>query len=465
MQPCELTLAEASAAIGGGDLSATELTESVLERAAAVQETLHPYVGVTPQTALSAAKQADREIADGRYRGPLHGVPGALKDLFDVAGLPTGAGSRVRDGHVAAEDSTVAGRLSDAGTVPLGKTHTHEFAIGVTTPSTANARDRTRIAGGSSGGSAVAVATGAATFAIGSDTGGSVRMPSALNGVVGLKPTYGLISTHGMVPFAWSMDHVGTLTRTVRDAELLLPSLVGYDPKDPASLRTLPHARPPEPEEGLAGVRVGLPTNYFFDRALPDVEAAVRRSVEQLAALGAEIVEIEVPMAEYLLGTAWGILAPEAAQYHEETIRRAPELYGDDVRLLLEAGGHVRAVDHLRARRVRTLMRQAWTRMLDEVDVVATPTTPLTALPIGQDVVQWPDGSTDTLMEAYAQLTTPANIIGVPALTIPAARDDGGLPVGLQLIGRYLGEAALLHVGRVYEDAHGPAYQPAAAPA
>ncbi|MFG2226332.1 amidase [Streptomyces sp. NPDC048644] len=462
MRPCELTLAEASEAVAARELTAREVTESVLDRIAAVDPVLHPYVTVTGERALRSAAEADQEIAAGRYRGALHGMPVALKDLIDVAGLPTEAGSRVRAGHVAARDSTVTTRLSQAGAVLVGKAHTHEFAFGVTTPQTANAWDHGRIAGGSSGGSAVAVATGAATFALGTDTGGSVRMPAALNGVVGLKPSYGLVSLNGVVPFGWSMDHVGPLTRTVRDAELVLPALTGYDPDDPASVRALPRPRQGRPEDGLAGVRVGVPVNYYFERVDPEVETAVRGALARLAGLGAELVEVEIPLARYLLPTGWGLLAPEAAAYHEKTLRAVPELYGPEVRLLLEGSGSVAASDYLRARRARTLLQQAWAGMFDEVDVIAAPTVPLTAVPIGQESVQWPDGTTETLLDAYSRLTAPANITGVPALTLPVGRDHAGLPIGMQLMGRYLDDAGVLRVGLAYEAAHSPVGEPAA---
>ncbi|MCB5906510.1 amidase [Streptomyces pinistramenti] len=462
MRPYELTLAEASEAVGKGELTAREMAESVLGRIAVVDPVLHPYVTVTGERALRSAAEADQEIAAGRYRGPLHGMTVALKDLIDVAGLPTEAGSRVRAGHVAAQDSTVAARLSQAGTVLLGKVQTHEFAFGVTTPQTANAWDHGRIAGGSSGGSAVAVATGAATFALGTDTGGSVRMPASLNGVVGFKPSYGLVSRSGVVPFGWSMDHVGPLTRTVRDAELVLPALTGYDPEDPASIRPVPRPRPAHPEDGLAGVRVGVPVNYYFERIDPEVEAAVRGALAQLAGLGAELVEVEIPMARYILPTGWGLLAPEAAAYHEETLRTVPELYGPEVRLLLEGSGSISAGDYLRAQRSRTLMRQAWARLFDEVDVIAAPTVPLTALPAGQESVRWPDGTVESVLDAYSRLTAPANVTGVPSLTLPVGRDHAGLPIGMQLMGRYLDDAGVLRVGHSYEAAHSPGRELAA---
>ncbi|MGO4757273.1 amidase, partial [Streptomyces sp. 2MCAF27] len=281
----------------------------------------------------------EHDIAAGRHRGPLHGIPMGLKDLIDVAGTATSAGSRVRADHRAQADSTVAARLSAAGAVLVGKTHTHEFAYGLTTPQTHNAWDPDRVAGGSSGGSAVAVASGTATFALGTDTGGSIRVPAALNGVVGLKPTYGLVSRHGVTSLSWSLDHVGPITRTVEDAALVLTALAGHDPRDPASLTT-PPAMDYRPAAGtdLRGLRVGVPRTYYFDHIDPEVEAAVRRAIDQLQALGARLVEVEIPMTRYIQATQWGLMVPEATAYHESTLRTVPELYQADVRILLEAG-------------------------------------------------------------------------------------------------------------------------------
>ncbi|MGW3009302.1 amidase [Streptomyces sp. NPDC001219] len=462
MRPFELTLAEAADALAKGALSPVELTASVLERIDAVEERLGAYAAVAGEAAHEAATLAEREIAAGRHRGPLHGIPFGLKDLIDVAGLPTTASSRVRAGHVAQTDSAVTKRLFDAGAVLLGKTHTHEFAYGLTTPQTRNAWDPGRIAGGSSGGSAVAVAAGAAIFALGTDTGGSIRVPAALNGVVGLKPTYDLISRQGVTSLSWSLDHVGPLARTVRDAALVLSALTGRDSAGPAG----PGGARPDyalPQEGdLAGLRIGVPANYYFDRVSPDVEAAVRRALARMSDLGAELVEVEIPMARYVQAVQWGLMVPEATAYHERALRSVPELYGPDIRVLLEAGELMSAGDYLRAQRARTLMREAWGRLLDEVDVIAAPTVPMTAVVTGQDAVEWPDGTTESVSDAYVRLSAPANITGIPALTLPVGRDHAGLPIGMQLMGPPMGEALVLRAGHAYETDRGQRGEPAA---
>ncbi len=438
MRPHELSLAAASRALHARELSPVELLDSVLTRLAEVEPRLNAYVTVTTDRARAAARLAEREIAAGELRGPLHGIPVGLKDVIDVAGLPTTGSSRVRADHRADTDSVVAARLADAGAVLVGKTHTHEFAYGLVTPQTVNARVAGRIAGGSSGGSAVAVAAGAATFALGTDTGGSIRVPAALNGVVGLKPTYDLVPRDGVVPLSWSLDHVGPLTRTVEDAALVLPALTG--------------GAPVTMDGDLAGLRVGVPRNYYFEHVDPEVEAAVRRAIERLASLGARLVEVEIPMTRYVQAIQWGLMVPEATAYHERTLRTVPELYAADVRVLLEAGELLPAGDYLRARRARTLMRREWLRMLEKVDVLAAPAVPLTAVPAEQETITWPDGTEESVPDAYVRLSAPANITGVPALTVPAGTDRAGLPIGLQLLGRPLEEPLLLRAGLAWEQ-------------
>ncbi|MFF2790688.1 amidase [Streptomyces sp. NPDC058049] len=454
MEPYELTVAEAAEAVRTRRVSPVELVDSALARITRVEPRLKAFTAVTADRARDAARRAETEIARGTHRGPLHGMPAGLKDLIDVAGMATTASSRVRTGHRAEADSTVAARLASAGAALVGKTHTHEFAYGLTTPQTANAWDPGRVAGGSSGGSAVAVAAGAAAFALGTDTGGSIRVPAALNGVVGLKPTYGLVPRHGVTSLAWSLDHVGPLTRTVQDAGLVLAALAGHDPRDPASVAAPAGDRRPGPgtdPADLTGLRVGVPGNYYFDRVDPEVEAAVRRAIGRLEELGARLVDVEIPMTRYIRATHWGLMVPEASAYHERTLRAVPDLYEADIRVLLEAGELMTAGDYLRAQRARTLMGQAWRDMLEAVDLIAAPTVPLTAVESGRTAVTWGDGSVESVADAYVRLSAPANLTGVPALSLPVGLDSAGLPIGMQLMGRPFGEAAVLRAGHAFE--------------
>ncbi|MFI6642670.1 amidase [Streptomyces sp. NPDC050504] len=451
MQPYELSLADAAHEMRERRLSPVELVDSVLDRIDRTEPHLGAYATVTAADARRAALAAERDIAAGRDLGPLQGIPMGLKDLIDAAGLPTAAGSRARADRRAGTDSTVAARLGAAGAVLVGKTHTHEFAYGLITPQTRNAWHQERVAGGSSGGSAVAVAAGSALFALGTDTGGSIRVPAALNGVVGLKPTYGLVPRHGVTSLSWSLDHVGPLTRTVEDAALVLTALAGHDHRDPASLSAPAVDYRPAPVDDLAGLRVGVPGTYYFERVDPEVESAVRRAVARLEDLGAELVDVETPMTRYVLATQWGLMVPEATAYHERTLRSTPELYGPDVRVLLEAGELLSAGDYLRAQRARTLMRRAWLDLYDTVDVVAAPTVPTTAAVVGGSTVTWPDGTVEDVSESYVRLSAPANVTGMPSLSLPVGRDAAGLPIGMQLMGPPLSEARLLRVGHAYE--------------
>ncbi|GAB3290738.1 amidase [Parasphingorhabdus pacifica] len=444
MHPYELTVAAAVNEIRQQRLSPLELVESVLARIDEVQPRLGAYVTVTAETARRAASQA-------RPDSSLPGIPVALKDLIDVAGVATSASSRVRDGHRAEADSTVTAQLAKAGAAVVGKTHTHEFAYGLITPQVHNAWDSGRVAGGSSGGSAVAVATGAATFALGTDTGGSIRVPAALNGVVGLKPTYGLVPRHGVTSLSWSLDHVGPITRTVEDAALVLPALAGHDPRDPASLPAPAGNYRITADSDLTGLRVGVPRNHFFDHVDAEVDRAVRAAIDRLESLGARLTEVEIPMARYLQATQWGLMAAEASAYHERTLRQTPEDYGEEIRTLLEAGELMTAGDYLRAQRARTLMRQQWAGLLEEIDVIAAPTVPVTAVREDQESLTWPDGTAESVTDAYVRLSAPADITGVPALSFPVGRDSAGLPIGMQLLGRPLDEATLLRAAHAYE--------------
>ncbi|MCP9990401.1 amidase family protein [Streptomyces albogriseolus] len=451
MQPYELSLAAAAREIRERRLSPVELVDSVLDRIEQVEPHVAAYVAVSADHARRTAREAEREAAQGSYRGPLHGIPVGIKDVIDVVGVSTTASSRTRAGHRAASDSTVAASLRAAGAILIGKTHTHEFAYGLTTPQTNNAWDQGRIAGGSSGGSAVAVASGAATFALGTDTGGSIRVPATLNGVVGLKPTYGLVPRHGVTSLSWSLDHVGPITRTVDDAALVLTAIAGHDPRDPASVAVPGVDYRPSPEPDLTGVRVGVPRTYYFEHVDADVAAAVRHAIARLEALGARLIDIGIPMTRYIQAVQWGLMVPEATAYHQATLRAVPELYQADVRILLEAGELMGAGDHLRAQRARTLMRDAWARIMEEVDVIAAPAVPMAAVPSGQETVTWPDGTVESVSDAYVRLSSPANITGVPALSVPVGRDTAGMPIGMQLLGRPFAERTLLRVGHAYE--------------
>ncbi|GAB3354082.1 amidase [Modestobacter lapidis] len=453
MQPYELSLTAAAAEIGARRLSPVELTESVLGRIEATEPALGAFAHVTGDLAREAAAAAEAEIAAGRYRGPLHGIPLGVKDLYDTAGVPSTSSSKVRAEHVPDTDAAAVERLLAAGMVMVGKTHTHEFAFGGITPTTRNPWDTGRIPGGSSGGSGAAVAAGSCMVGLGTDTAGSIRIPANLCGTVGLKPTYGRTSRRGVTSLSWSLDHVGPLTRNVTDAALVLDAIAGHDPLDPASV----DVPVPDHAAGLTGdvtgLRVGVPTNYFFDHVHPDVERSVRAAVEVLVGLGAQVREVTIPYPDQVLGTEWGIVLPEAAAYHQQSLRAGADLYLETTRLSLEVGELVLATDYIKALRVRTLVQRAWAAMFADIDVLVTPVQPFVAPRVGETEVTWPDGSTESVDQAMVRLTSPGNLTGLPVLAVPVGFDAAGLPLGMQITGRPFDEATVLDVGKAYEAA------------
>ncbi len=457
MAPYELTLAEAGAQIAAGQLSPVELVDSVLARIEAVEPRLGAFATVTAEQAREQAAQAAQEIADGHYRGPLHGLPVGLKDLFDTAGVTTTCSSRVRADHVPTTDAAVVSRLAAAGAVMVGKTHTHEFAFGTITPTTRNPWDTDRIPGGSSGGTAAAVAAGECLAGMGSDTGGSIRIPAALCGVVGLKPTYGRVSRRGVASLSWSLDHVGPLARTVGDAALVLGAIAGYDRADPATVDVAVPDASAALEDGVAGLTLGVPTNYFFDDVQPAVAEHVRAAITVLERLGAGLREVRVPLAGTYMAAEFGMVLPEASAYHQRMLRAKGDQYEPDVRAFLEAGELILATDYLKALRVRTLIQQGWRDLFEEhgLDAIVVPTVAATAAAVGQAEFTWPDDRLENVTVTYVRLSAPGNLTGLPALSVPCGLDGDGLPVGLQVIGRPFAEPTVLRIGHAYEQAGG----------
>ncbi|MCC8380873.1 amidase [Xenorhabdus sp. PB30.3] len=448
-----LTISQASQAIAAQTLSPVELVDAALANIKIAEPEINAFVSVWVEEAREQAKQAEREISQGKYRGPLHGIPLALKDLFDVTGKPTTASSKVRAEHIAQSNSAVTDALHRAGAILLGKTHTHEFAFGVITPQTRNPLDTRRIVGGSSGGSAAAVAYGGVLAAMGTDTGGSIRIPAALCGIVGFKPTYGLVSCYGVTPLAWSLDHAGPMSRTVEDAGLVLQALTGFDERDPAS-RQVPDTNYADfSKQDIKGLRIGIPQNYYFDQVAESVIAAVKQTAERLKQQGAEVTTVNIPLTDYLMPTQWGITVAEAASIHSRTLRKSASLYGDDVRTFFETGQLLPAGDYLKAQRARRMICQQWNALFNDIDILLTPTVPETAALVGQESFIWSDNSEENVTNAYLRLCIPANITGLPALTLPVAKDKQGLPIGIQVIGRAMDDATVLRVGHAIEMA------------
>ncbi|MDE3107709.1 MAG: amidase [Acidobacteriota bacterium] len=445
-----LTLEQAASALARRDFSPVDLLEATLRRVDATEPTVNALVSVLRDSARETARQADLEIAAGRYRGPLHGIPLAVKDLFDVVGSPTTASSKVRPDYYPERDAHVIALLKAAGAIPVAKAHTHEFAYGGITPQSHNPWDVTRITGGSSGGSAAAVATGEALIALGTDTAGSIRIPSSCCGVVGMKPTYGRVSKSGVVPLSLSLDHVGPITRTVRDAALALGFMAGHDATDPASSRVAVPDYLDGVEDGVAGLRIGLPDNYFFDHCSDVVVAGVQGLATRLEREGARLVSFTAPDAEIYSDVEFCIAMVEASAYHETMLKERGHLYLDHTRALLEAGESIPAVAYLRALRLKERVTESWRREFENFDVLLIPTLPGVAPRPDDEEVTWGDGYREPLDNSLTRLNCPHNLTGQPALTMRCGFDDA-LPFGAQFVGRAFDEATVFRVARAAE--------------
>jgi len=446
-----LSLAEAAGLIARRELSPLELTQAHLDRIARLEPSLNCFITLTPQAALESAQRAESEIQEGEHRGPLHGLPLALKDLFDTKGVLTTAGSRFFSDWVPEDDALVVERLTTAGMVNLGKLNMHEIALGVTTNNPHfgachNPWMLDRTPGGSSGGSAAALAAGLCMGSLGSDTGGSIRIPASLCGVVGLKPTYGRVSLRGVVPLSWNLDHPGPLARRVEDVALLLQIIAGYDPDDPASVDVSVPDYLSQLEGGVRGWRVALAVDSFFTKADPQVLSAVHDVMEVFASFGAQVTEVEFPKA-YEAASANGLMViSDAAAFHRERLQKEPEGFGADVRQRLEGGAATSSSEYILARRTQSALRRQFELFFNEYDLLLTATTPIAA-----PRLEGPDAVEQALR--LTRFTSPFNLTGLPAISLPCGFTDDGLPIGLQIVTRPWGEAALLRAAYAYERA------------
>ena len=440
-------------AIRAGKVSPVALTEACLERIEKVDGKLDSFIHVSKH-ALDAARNAEREIKAGKWRGPLHGIPVGVKDNYLTQDMPTTAGSEAPGLSFPLRDSAAASRLRASGAVLIGKTRTHEFAWGNVTPPVCNPWDLTRVPSGSSGGSGAAVAAGLCSAALGSDTGGSIRMPASACGVVGLKATFGRVSRDGIVPHSWSLDHAGPLTRTVADSALMLQVLAGYDPADPAC-----QAQPvPDYSKALnrpvRGLKIGVCRNHFFDSLQEDVERVVENAIADLAKSGVQVRELNIPLLEYGLGAIFAIELSSSTAYHDESLRAGRvRHYQPDVRMLVEMGRLVTGPDYLKAEQYRSALMEEYRKVFETVDVVIGPTTPITAWKRGEWTVQVA-GKPESVLAASWRFTYPYNLTGLPAISVPCGFDRDGLPVGLQIAGRPFDEASVLRVAHAYERSH-----------
>ena len=453
---CYMSAGALSPMVKSGEISPVEIIEAHLSRIRATEPVLNSFITLLPEEALAAARQAERDIRAGRYRGPLHGIPVALKDLFNTGGVRTTSGSRIYDTFVPTEDCTVAARFRSAGAILLGKLNMHQFAYGPTGENPDyghmhNPWNPERVSGGSSGGSGSAAAAGQCTITTGSDTGGSIRIPAALCGIVGLKPTYGRVSRHGLTPLAWSMDHPGPMVRTVEDAAITMNVIAGHDPLDVASVDT------PVPDYTAAltgdvkGLRIGTPRQFFDAPLDPEVRQSVNDALRHLESLGAEVEEVDFPEFDDAAAISTTMLMAEASACFRDLLASDGEQLYEPVRLRLEAGMFISAADYLRAQQGRAVFDRAARRLLETVDLIAGPTEPVTAPPLLQPRVLAGEQVIGTVA-ALTQYTRPYNITGFPAISVPCGFSSEGLPIGLQLAGRPFDEETVLRAAHAYEQ-------------
>jgi len=439
------------------EVSPVEVVRVHLERIAARDRSLRAYITVCAEAASEAARTAEAALMSGRPSGPLHGVPIALKDLYDTAGVATTAGSTILADRVPATDATVVRRLREAGAIVLGKLHMVEFAYG---PEGLNAHhgaprnpwdaDAERMPGGSSSGSGVAVAAGLAPAALGSDTGGSIRIPASLCGITGLKPTYGRVSRAGVLPLAWSMDHVGPMTRTVADSALLLRAIAGYDPAD-ASSSVLPVPDYLAALTGdVKGLRVGLLRDFFLTSATPEVRTAVETAARALQGAGAVVDEVALPNVAHVAAASYAVVASEALAYHTSWLKTRAGDYDPEVRKRLQLGAFISGAHYVRAQQARALVRDEIDAALAQRDVLLAPATPLTAPRLDERQITLGDGPSD-VRGALIRLTRPFNCSGHPACAVPCGFSAQGLPIGMQLVGRPFDEATVLRAADAYQ--------------
>lgn len=440
-----LKISDIAPKIAAGTITSEKVTENCLATIAELNPKLNAFITVTADEALARAREADKEIAGGRHLGPLHGIPLSLKDLIDCAGTPTTAGSLVRKDVVADADAPVTKRLRAAGAVLVGKTNLHEFAFGTTNEDSGfglarNPHDPSRSPGGSSGGSAIAVATGMSLGTVGTDTGGSIRIPAAACGIVGLKPEWGQISAAGVVPLSRQLDHVGPLAASVADAWMLYNAM-----REPSSrVSMLPETA------SLKGLRFGMPAGYLFDRLDADVEARILETIDVLRRKGAAVSEVALPHAGDIATVYLHLVLADAAEYHARTLESRPHDYTPNVRLRLQMARYVLAEDYIRALRGKAVIAKEVDTALHGVDALICPALSIPAPPIGAATVPV-KGGTDAVRTLMLRCTQPFNISGHPAISLPCGKTPAGLPIGLQLVGHRGRTAALVQAALAVE--------------
>ncbi len=447
-----LTIREASELLRNGKLSPVELTRAFLERIEKLDGTLQAYITVLPESAMAEARRAEAEILRGDYKGPLHGIPIALKDLYDTKGVKTTASSRVFADRVPDEDATTTARLKAAGSVLLGKLAMHEFALGGPDPTCGHPLARNpwnldHIPGGSSSGSGAAIAAGLCMGTLGSCTGGSIRGPAAHCGIAGIKATYGRVSRYGVVPLSWTLDHCGPMTWTVEDSAIMLQAIAGYDPKDPTSSRAPVPDYSASLREDIRGLKVGVPRHFFFaddPRINSEVKSNAEAAIRTLEELGARVEEVSVPMLKHAGAAQPVIMLSEAFSYHAQKLKARPDLFGDMVRARFRTGGLFAGGDYVQAQRLRNVLKRQFAEVLQRVDVIASPTMS-TPAPRFDEM----DAMTTTRSPSF---TGPYNLTGMPVISVPCGFTSKGLPVGLQIAGKPFDEPTVFRAAYAYQQ-------------
>jgi aspartyl-tRNA(Asn)/glutamyl-tRNA(Gln) amidotransferase subunit A len=447
--PLPATIADLAPRLRRKEISPVELTRSCLDRIEKVNPTLNAFITVMADSALAESAVAETEIARGEWRGPLHGIPIALKDLIDTAGTRTTAASELFANRIPDEDAEVVRRLRRAGAVILGKNNLHEFAYGGSSlvsffGDVHNPRNTAHIAGGSSGGSAAAVVAGLCYAAIGTDTAGSIREPAALCGCVGIKPTYGRVSARGVIPLSWSLDHVGPLAATVADAAIVLQAIAGYDLHDVGSVNVPVDDYVSGLEDSTKKLRVGIPRKYFYDDLDEEVRAAVEHALAIIGTLVAEVRDVEIEVSADRT-----VQAAESFAYHAENIVRSPELYQPETLRRIRSGERISAAEYIRRRREQDEERRRAHDFFSEVDLLVTPTMPIPA-PAIADLKQDPNALRPAELKLLRN-TRPFNVWGLPAISVPCGFTKSGLPIGLQIAGAHWREDLVLRLAHGYE--------------
>jgi aspartyl-tRNA(Asn)/glutamyl-tRNA(Gln) amidotransferase subunit A len=423
-----------------------------------VNKTLNAYITVCDRQARDVAQAAEKMIRAGYHLGPLHGIPIALKDNIYTRGVRTTAGAKILADFVPDDDATVTARLKRAGAVIVGKTNMHEFAWGGTTDNPhygtcRNPWNPERFPAGSSGGSGAAVAARTCLGALGTDTGGSIRLPSSVNGIAGLRPTIGRVSNHNVVPLAWTMDTVSPMARTVEDVVLMFDVIAGHDPLDDSTAQVPVPDHRAELTRGVRGLRIGLIRDYSLSHVQPAVGDTIRAALKTLESLGADVEEIAIGSIHGNISAQLTIESCEPTTYHQEWLRTRAGDYGEDVRTLLELGEMYLATHYLQAQRYRSVLRKEFLDGFTRVDVFVTPTLPFTATPCGATTVVIENDREEDMLSAIMQFTGVPSLAGLPALSVPVGFDGDGLPVGMQVIGRPFDEATLFRLGHAYQSA------------